>query len=83
MNVLLPFVFAWGRAAGQPELAQKALELYRCYPVLTGNRIERHMREKLRLNDVAINTACRKQGLLQIHQAMCLTGRCDRCSLRI
>jgi hypothetical protein len=82
VNVLLPFAFAWGRVASLPELALKSLDLYRRYPKLTVNWVERHMNNQLGLDQSLVNSARRQQGLIHIHKSFCTQGKCYFCRLR-
>ncbi len=81
VNVLLPFTFTWGQASNQPELSMKASELYRRYPRLATNSIEKHMQAQLGLNGSQVNSARRQQGLIHIYQRLCTEGRCQDCLL--
>ena len=81
VNVLLPFTFSWSKATSQPELERKALSLYRHYPKLGTNSMERHMRNQLRLSNNLVNSAQRQQGLIHIYKTLCTQGRCDCCLL--
>jgi len=81
VNVLLPFAFAWGKDNSQPELQRKAFALYRTYPELVVNSIERHMREQLGLNGEIVNSAQRQQGLIHIYNTLCTQGKCHCCPL--
>lgn len=81
VNVLLPFTSAWSRATSQPDLEKKAFELYRGYPRLTVNSVERHMTEQLGLNSRLISSAQRQQGIIHIYNNLCTQGRCNDCSL--
>ncbi len=82
VNVLLPFTLAWGRLNSQPELEKKALDLYRCYPRLTVNTVERHMMNQLGLSSRLVNSAQRQQGLIHIYNTLCTQGRCNSCPLK-
>ena len=79
INVLLPFAVAWARVNSHPELAEKAGKLYRCYPALTTNTLERHMSRQLGINGCLVNTARRQQGLLHIFKTFCSVGGCQSC----
>ena len=79
VNVLLPFILAWSRAAAEPGLGNKALELYRLYPRLTVNSVERHMAKTLGLDSSLVNSAGRQQGLIHIYKNVCSLGGCERC----
>ncbi len=81
VNVLLPFTFAWGQFTSQPEPERKAIDLYRCYPKLAVNSIERHMAGQLGLSSILVNSAQRQQGLIHIYNSLCTQGRCNDCSL--
>lgn len=81
VNVLLPFTFAWSRFTSRPELERKALGLYRCYPKLTTNSVERHMMAQLGLSSSLVNSARRQQGLIHIYNSLCTQGRCNGCAL--
>jgi hypothetical protein len=81
VNVLLPFTFAWSQVTSWPELGRKALDLYRLYPRLVVNSIERHMTEQLGLRPGLVNSAKRQQGLIHIYNNLCTQGRCNDCSL--
>ena len=81
VNVLLPFTFAWGQFNSQPEPGRKALALYRCYPKLTANSVERHMKNQLGLSSDLVNSARRQQGLIHIYETLCTQGRCSDCPL--
>ena len=81
VNVLLPFVFAWGKVTSQPEVGEKALALYRHYPRLIVNSVERHMSNQLGLDSSLVNSAQRQQGLIHIYNSLCIQGRCDCCPL--
>ncbi|UCC90500.1 MAG: DUF2851 family protein [Dehalococcoidia bacterium] len=81
INVLLPFTFAWSKLTSQPELEKKTLNLYRRYPKLTVNTIERHMKNQLGISTSLVNSAQRQQGLIQIYNTLCTQGRCHSCPL--
>jgi hypothetical protein len=81
VNVVLPFAFSWGKTANEPELTEKAMELYDCYPKLAENEITRHMATQLGLQESAGSTACHQQGLIHIFRNYCREGRCSQCPL--
>ncbi|GAI28549.1 unnamed protein product, partial [marine sediment metagenome] len=43
VNVLLPFTLAWSKLNCQPEVERRVVDLYRRYPRLAVNTVERHM----------------------------------------
>ena len=81
VNVILPFAFVWGEFDCQPGLAGKALELYRRYPRLSVNTLERHMSNQLGLNSDSVSSARRQQGLIHIYKTRCSQGKCHVCPL--
>lgn len=81
VNVLLPFTLAWSQFISQPELTGKAVDLYRSYPRLPANSVERHMAEQLGLSSSLVNSAQRQQGLIHIYNSLCTQGRCNSCPL--
>ena len=82
VNVLLPFTFAWGKFTSQPELEQKSVDLYRRYPKLMANTVERHMSQQLGLNSSVVNSARKQQGLIHIYRSLCTQGKCNCCQLQ-
>ena len=81
VNVLLPFTFAWSQVNCQPEMERKAFDLYRLYPRLAVNSVERHMAEQLGLSGGLVNSAKWQQGLIHTYNNLCTQGRCNHCSL--
>ncbi len=81
VNVLLPFTFTWSRLTFQSELEKKAFDLYRCYPRLAVNTVERHMMNQLGLTSRLANSAQRQQGLIHIYNSLCTQGMCNCCRL--
>jgi len=81
VNVILPFTFGWAKINSQVELGIAAFTLYRAYPRLSVNSIERHMIHQLGLSSNLVNSARRQQGLIHIHNTLCSQGKCDCCLL--
>ena len=81
INVLLPFVFIWGKEHGQADFAEKAFTLYCQYPAVETNTIERHMRAQFALKPARVNSARRQQGLLHLYKKWCTQGRCRECTV--
>jgi hypothetical protein len=79
INVLLPFTAAWGRVNSRPGLAEKAVAIYRLYPPLAANTLERHMSRQLGIDRSLVNTARRQQGLLHLFKTFCSLGTCFDC----
>lgn len=82
VNVLLPFAFAWARSGRGPDQAAAALAVYRRYPILSANVLERHMRAQLGVVDGLIGSARQQQGLIHIYESRCTQGRCQVCELK-
>lgn len=85
VNVLLPFLYSFGRHMGEPALAARALAAYRAAPPLAPNRRLTEAAHRLlvppsRLREVA-RRAVAQQGLLQVYRDFCQTlhGDCRRC----
>jgi hypothetical protein len=81
INVLLPFASAWGRTDKGSRMDSRAREIYRQYPTVETNSIERHMFHQLSLNSRLVDSACRQQGLIHLYKAFCIQGKCRECSL--
>lgn len=81
VNVLLPFTLAWSRSSPEAELGDEALALYRLYPRLTVNFVERHLTAQLGLDRRLVNSARRQQGLLHLYKNFCGQGKCGGCFL--
>ena len=80
VDVVLPFVYALGEKY-DVGLKERAVELYRSYPRLAGNKITRHMMRQLGLEFASDFTACQQQGLIHIFRNYCREGRCLECPL--
>lgn len=81
VNVVLPFMSAWGWHNSFQELASKAREVYHHYPRLSMNAIERHMVRQLGVSRDIVIGACRQQGLLHLYKTFCTQGKCGTCPL--
>mgnify|MGYP000960081850 CR=1 FL=1 len=79
INVILPFFLAWSRLIEEPVLYIKVREVYRHYPRLESNSIERHMLQQLSAESYRPDSASRQQGLIQIYQKLCTRGKCEKC----
>ncbi len=79
INVWLPFAAARGRSKERPDMAQKALNLYRGYPAISSNTLERHMCRQLGIARGTVKTARRQQGLLHLFKSFCAVGNCPGC----
>lgn len=81
VNVLLPFTFAFSQSVDRAELGSKAFNIYRNYPRLAANSIERHMIDQFGLGSTLVNSALRQQGLIHIYHSRCIQGGCHECRL--
>jgi len=81
VNVLLPFTLAWSKLNCQPEVERRVVDLYRRYPRLAVNTVERHTIKQLGLNSNLVNSAQRQQGLIHIYNTRCRQGKCNYCPL--
>jgi hypothetical protein len=81
VNVVLPFVFSWGKTFNEPELTERAMELYNSYPKLPEHEITRQMTKQFSLEGHSNLTACQQQGLIHIFRNYCREGRCRQCPL--
>jgi hypothetical protein len=81
VNVILPFAFAWGQVANEPELKDRAISFYSYYPKLAENELTRHMARQLCLEDKSDSSACCQQGLIHIFRNYCCEGKCSQCVL--
>ena len=78
-QVILHVVMA--NSAPSHNLRKKALDLYRHYPKLAANTIERHMKKQLGISNDLVDSAQRQQGLIHIYHTLCTQGRCHCCPL--
>jgi hypothetical protein len=81
INAVLPFFFAYGQIAGNRQLMESALEIYRGYPKPAENEITRHMLRQLCLEGTFPGGAWQQQGLIHIFRNYCRQGRCMDCPL--
>ncbi len=77
INIILPFICA----LEEGYLSEKALAIYRVYPALPSNSVEKHLQQQLSLKENAVNFACRQQGLIHIYKTLCTQGKCNECGL--
>ena len=82
VNIVLPFVLAYGDTYGQPRLSRRAWELYRSHRKLPENRITRYMVKQIFGDGVrSVAPACRQQGLIHLYRQFCVRAECDICPL--
>ena len=75
------FYIAYSQAMLQPELEQKAFDIFRHYPAPAENSLEKHMRKQLGIPPSTAATAQKRQGLLHIYKTLCTQGKCNICPL--
>ena len=80
VNVVLPFLHAYGRHGLNQGVADAALDLYRSFPALSDNEITREMKRLLRPGPeaVEVTTARRQQGLIRLYKNMAAAIRAAR-----
>lgn len=83
INVIVPFLLAYGEVSGEPELSDRAVTLFRRAPAAGQNRLIRSMRDDVfgLPPKYAPMTAARQQGLLHIYHTWCREKRCDACAV--
>jgi hypothetical protein len=79
INILLPFSYKWALQHSDTALRNKALQIYKEYPRLESNSVERHMRNQLELELNHLKSARHQQGLLHIYKHLCTQGKCPNC----
>jgi len=79
INIVLPFVCAWGEIAAEPELKKKTVEIYHHYSKLRDNELTRYMKQQLLLKPDVGLPACQQQGLLHIFKTYCRYRNCTEC----
>ncbi len=77
VNVVLPFLHAYGSHRLRQGVAGAALDLYRSFPALSDNEITREMKRLLWPGPeaVEVTTARRQQGLIRLYKKMATTIR--------
>lgn len=81
INTILPFTCAWGEMAAEPDLKEKAAEVFAHYPGFGDNELTRYMQQQFRLQ--ARLTACQQQGLIHIFKTYCCQRDCARCPIAL
>ncbi len=79
INIILPFVYAWGEMAAEMKLKRKAAEVYHHYPKLVNNELTRYMKQQLLLKPDVDLSACQQQGLIHIFKTYCRHRNCVEC----
>ncbi|HIE17857.1 MAG TPA: DUF2851 family protein [Dehalococcoidia bacterium] len=81
INTILPFTCAWSETAAEPDLKEKAVQVFSYYPGLSDNELTRYMQQQFRLQ--AHLTACQQQGLIHIFKNYCRQRDCVRCPIAL
>jgi hypothetical protein len=83
VDIVLPFIYAWGQAEGEHTLSAWAFDLYKRYPPLPENYITRQMKAQLLPRGGANphKSARIQQGMIHLYQNFCRTGRGESCEL--
>jgi hypothetical protein len=83
INVLLPFMLAYGKVMGDATVSDWAVQLFRHAPAGGMNRLIRSMRDDVYALPPKFvpMSAARHQGLLHIHHTWCREKRCDACAV--
>ena len=83
VNIILPFVYAWGELYSDPILQKKALSTYRNYPKLEDNQLIRFMRQQLLLRPGLYLSALQQQGMIYIFKNYCRYRNCRGCPVSL
>jgi hypothetical protein len=82
INVVLPFVSAWGELFGELSLISKVEGIYNEYPKMGENQLTCHMRSQfVNLYGVSLS-ACQQQGLIHIYKMYCRYRNCTECMVK-
>ncbi|MSQ25094.1 MAG: hypothetical protein EXR49_02290 [Dehalococcoidia bacterium] len=81
--MVLPFALAWAALQNDAPLAQRARELYGCWPPLGKNHLLARMEHMLMPERASwiVTTARRQQGLLGLYRRRCHGLLCNGCVL--
>jgi hypothetical protein len=79
VNILLPFIAAWGRLYSEPKKGRRAVALYRIYPAASMNSVESYMAGRLGISRGELKFARRRQGLIHLYRNCYRSGGCDSC----
>ena len=83
INVILPFVCAWGKIVAEPKLKKKAAQIYHHYPKLGDNELTRYMKQQLLLKSQVGLSARQQQGLIHIFNTYCRCRSCASCPVAL
>lgn len=81
VNVILPFVFAWGEIFKEPHLSEGAFAIFLRYGKIADNEITRYMRQQLGIDSELELSTTQNQGLIYLFKAFCHRRRCNICPL--
>ena len=83
INIILPFICAWGEITAESGLKKKAVDIYRHYPWTGDNELTRYMKQQLLLKPDNTLSACQQQGLIHIFKAHCRRRNCTECPIAL
>jgi hypothetical protein len=78
INVLLPFLFYWGRTHQQESMSEEVIQIFREIPP-EDNKIIRYFRD----NQFPVTSAFDSQALLELDGRFCQARRCLECEIGI
>jgi hypothetical protein len=82
INVIVPFLIAYGETAAQPEIVDAGAKLWQELPAGRGNSITRKtLRQICGDSDVKAGSARAEQGLIHINRNGCSQMRCYECPI--
>jgi len=83
INVILPFIFAWGESNSQKRMKERALDLYRVYPKAADYGITRDLAGRIFGGQASglVKTARRQQGLIHLDRTYCRPLWCVMCKV--
>ncbi len=81
VNIMLPFALAWEMDNSRRGSGGRIVRLYRAFPRLQTNSIEKHMASQVGAGARQVSSARRQQGLLHLYREFCARGECAECPL--
>jgi hypothetical protein len=79
VNVVLPFICAWGDITSEQNMKENAVNLFQGYRGLEENQITRFMNQQLFSESRVALSACLQQGLIHIYKTHCRYRNCGEC----
>ena len=83
VNIVLPFLWAFGTAEGHTVLTAMAMDAFSAWPKSDDDRIIRHMQNKLGMTTKSFNglKAVHQAGMHHLYRNRCVFGKCGECSI--